>query len=153
MKHLLPLGVVVMWSLGFGVEVAQEVGAPIVYAREPEPPEEVLIEVKIDWTQERIQQEIETVAAEYGVSSDVMNKVIKCESTDPETKLASTTIQSYHIQNGKRERSFGLSQINLDWHPTVSYEQATDPAYAIDFLARHLAQGKGNLWTCYRMLK
>lgn len=125
----------------------QTLGQPIVYAAEPEAPREVLIEAKIDWTPERIQQEIQQRAEEYNVSAEVMSKVIKCESN------GSTTVQSFHKRpDGSREQSFGLVQIHLpDW-PEVSYEDATNPAFAIQFLAEKLSEGRGNLWTCYREL-
>lgn len=117
-----------------------------VYAEEPEAPKEVLIATKVDWTPERINQEIEKKAKEYGVSDRIMKAVIKCESN------GSTTIQSYHKKNGKREESYGLVQIHLPSHPNITHEQAIDPAFAIDFMANQFAQGNANLWSCYRML-
>ena len=82
-----------------------------------------------------------------------MNTIINCESQ------WNTEIQSKHtyhagnvpdgFQVGDREQSFGLVQIHLPAHPTVSYEEAIDPEYAIEFLARNLANGKGHWWTCY----
>lgn len=123
-----------------------EASKPIVYEREPEPPREVLIEVQVDWTKERILEEIETQAQKYGVSAEVMKTVIECES------MGSTTIQSYHKRpDGSRERSFGLVQIFLDAHPHITREEAIDPQFAIEFLAKNLKAGRGNLWSCYRM--
>lgn len=97
---------------------------------------------------EAIYKLIDKYANKYSVSSTTMLAIMKCEnrSFDP-------TLQSYHVKNGVREESYGLVQIHLPSHPNVSYEQATDPEFSIEFLAKHLSQGKGSLWTCYRMLK
>jgi len=119
-------------------------GTEIVYAKEPVA-KEVLIEVVTDWTPERIQQEIKEQAEKYNVSAEVMNTVISCES------MGSTTIQSYHYKDGVREDSWGLVQINLPHNPNVTKEQALDPKFAIEFLAKGLSQGHGKRWTCYRM--
>ncbi len=90
---------------------------------------------------------VDYYSKQYDVSRDVMHTVIKCES------LASTTVQSFHKDptgpNG-REDSWGLVQIHLPFHPTVTREQATDPEFAIRFLAKNLSQGQGKLWTCYK---
>ena len=52
---------------------------------------------------------------------------------------------------GQREQSFGLVQIHLPAHRTITKEQALDPEFAIDFLAKNLAQGRGTMWSCYKM--
>lgn len=124
---------------------------PVIYVAEAhtDEPKEILIGTKIEWTKERIAQEIEERAAEYGVSASEMKRVIQCESQ------GSTTIQSYHrytfsdekrgIVKGERELSFGLSQIHLPHHPTVTKEQAIDPKFAIDFMAKNW---KRVTWSC-----
>lgn len=110
----------------------QEALKPIVYAQEPEPIQEVLIEAKIDWTRDRIKEEVKLQSEKYNVPYDEMWDTILCESG------ASTTIQSYHIRkDGTREQSFGLAQIHLPDHPTVSREEAIDPEFAINFMAKN----------------
>ena len=37
-----------------------------------------------------------------------------------------------------KERSYGLGQINLNAHPQITEEQAKDPGFAIDFVAKRL---------------
>lgn len=123
--------------------------AMVVYAQEPEAPRIIQIETRINWTPERIQQEIEEQAAAYGRSARYMAAVIDCES------MGSTTIQSGHtygftnikkgIYKGDREQSFGLAQIHLPDHPGVTREQAEDPAFAINFMAKNLGKVK---WYC-----
>jgi hypothetical protein len=85
-----------------------------------------------------------------------MAGIIACESG------WSTDIRSnhrYHAGNvpkgykvGDYEQSYGLVQIHLPAHPHITKEQATDPEFAIDFLARNVAKGKANMWTCARTI-
>jgi hypothetical protein len=86
-------------------------------------------------------------ARKYAVSPEVMMVVIDCE-TSGEYK---PKLQSRIIINGEREESYGLVQINLPWNPDVSYAQATDPDFAVDFLARRISEGYARRWTCYRL--
>jgi hypothetical protein len=131
MKRISVVIAVILWLVWFEVETDT-----VVYTREPE---EVLIRIEIDWTRERIQKEIETVAVEYGVSAHTMASVINCESQYNTTAL------------GDGGKSRGLVQIHSGYH-AVSDEDAYNPAFAIRFLAEHLKEGDGHLWTCYRKL-
>jgi len=116
---------------------------PIVFVAEAEEtePKEVLIEVQINWTKERIQKEVREQAERYNVPYEEMWNTILCESG------ASTTVQSNYrytftnekkgIRKGARELSFGIAQIHLPDHPDVTKEQALDPAFAINFMAKN----------------
>jgi len=83
-----------------------------------------------------------------------MAGIISCESQ------WSTAIQSnhrYHEGNtpkgynvGTREQSYGLVQIHLPAHPSITKEQATDPEFAVDFLAKNIAAGRASMWSCYK---
>ena len=76
-----------------------------------------------------------------------MHYIIKNESSY--NPLAKGDVGYYCKRTQQIAPSFGLVQINSCWHPNVSYEQATDPEFAIDFLARNLADKKCYLWsTC-----
>jgi len=87
---------------------------------------------------------INEIADEYGVSAKVMVEIILCESN------FDADVQSRIInQEGERERSYGLVQINTDYHD-VTREQAIDPEFAIEFLAEKLSKGKGYLWSCWK---
>jgi hypothetical protein len=87
------------------------------------------------------------------VSRYVAQAVAKCESG------YNVSVQSKHrytesnvpkgYKVGDREQSFGLVQIHLPAHPSISKEQATDPEFAAEFLVKNLSQGKGSMWTCY----
>ena len=118
---------------------------PIEYvqAYESPEPEIILIETQINWTPERINEEVEKQAEKYGKSAAYMKKIIHCES------MGSTTVQSYHVQNGVREDSWGLVQIHLPSHPTVTKEQALDPEFAIEFLAKNLGKVR---WSCEKLI-
>lgn len=79
--------------------------------------------------------------------------IINCESQ------WSTTIQSNHryttnaprgYKPGDREQSYGLVQIHLPAHPHITKEQATDPEFAIEFLAKNIKDGRQGMWTCAR---
>lgn len=119
---------------------------PVIYIAEDSQivEQEVIIETVIDWNIERIKEEINQQALNYGVNAATMHRIIECESN------YHTSIQSRHIRpDGSREQSFGLVQIHLPAHPYVTYEQAIDPQFAIEFLASSLKDGKGWWWTCY----
>lgn len=120
--------------------------AEVAHAEEIEP-KEAQVEVIIQWTPERIEKELVSVAEKYEVSAQLMRDIIKCESN------GSTTIQSHHTKHGVREQSFGLVQINLPSHPSVTYDDAINPAFALDFLGKHLAEGNAKMWSCYKMVR
>lgn len=91
---------------------------------------------------------IDAVSAKYGVSRGMVYKIVACETAgtfDP-------GIQSQIIKNGKQEDSWGLAQIHLPDHPDISKEQATDPDFALDYLASKLSEHKGFLWSCYNQI-
>lgn len=94
---------------------------------------------------------------EYGVSEVLMVDIINCENTPWDTTLQSKHLYSFSdprrgIVQGERERSYGLVQIHLPDHPSVSYEQATDPEFAIDFLAKNISEGRLSMWSCAKLL-
>ena len=82
-----------------------------------------------------------------------MNIVVACESQyviDIQSKHRYKKDRPHEgVYKGQREQSFGLVQVHLPAHPTVSKEQAIDPEFAIDFLAKNLAQGRGAMWSCW----
>lgn len=85
----------------------------------------------------------------YNVSRETLVKIIACENPEGNPELQSRIIQ----KDGTREESYGLVQIHLPSHPTITKGQATDPEFSIRFLAQNLSIGNGNMWTCYRTLK
>lgn len=121
------------------------------------PIEQIIQTLPVESTStEAIKEKIKYYAEKYAVNPVVMDRTVKCESQ------YSTSIQSkalytkdhpeWGVKKGDQELSFGLSQIHLPAHPTIKKEQAIDPDFALDFLASNLAKGKGNLWSCYKLL-
>lgn len=95
-------------------------------------------------------------AEEYGVSVHAMNAIIQCESqwnpSIQSREVYRTDRPHEGVVAGQREESYGLAQIHLPAHPHITKEQATNPEFAIEFLARNLAAGRAGMWTCARQL-
>lgn len=79
-------------------------------------------------------------AEEYGVSAKLITNIVSCESD----------FNQYALGDGGYSR--GLVQIHAKYHPSITDNMAYDEEFAIDFLAKNLAEGKGNLWSCYRLI-
>jgi len=96
---------------------------------------------------------IKRSATKYGVSEATMRRVVECESKFHETTQSRNQYKHDHpewgVKKGDYEKSFGLVQIHLPHHPNITYEQAIDPEFAADFLAKNLSEGRGKLWSCY----
>lgn len=82
-----------------------------------------------------ISEIIDEKALQYNVSATRLTFFIKCES--------SMNVNAKNIS--PVEASYGLSQINTLVH-NVTIEQATNPEYAIDFMAKNFSKGKYNMW-------
>jgi hypothetical protein len=95
-------------------------------------------------------------STKYDVSHEKLFKTLKCENTyfdvDKQSELKYKSGNRWKKPAGSREESYGLAQIHLPDHPEISYQQAIDPDFAIEFLAKNLSQGKGRMWSCYNML-
>lgn len=94
-------------------------------------------------------------AAQYKVNPKVMRAIIACESSWNPTIQSNHHYQADHpawgVKAGDRELSFGLVQIHLPAHPDITKEQALDPAFALEYLAKKIAAGEAAKWTCYRL--
>lgn len=123
---------------GFLVSVSLLNGIPNTIEYTAEPVEEI---IHLDEQKpEDIPSLVDYYADKYGVSKDVMHTVVNCES-------------GYKPQAvGDSGQSFGLVQIHMpSWGGAITPEQANDPDFALNFLAEKLSEGRGYLWTCYRM--
>ena len=105
----------------------------------PEPPQEIVEVQQPVSSKDLVKQRIEHYASFYNVSPITMNIVVDCES------------QYYSQAVGDNGTSFGLVQIHAPAHPNVTLEQAFDIEFALNFLAKNLKDGKGSMWTCWRM--
>lgn len=86
-------------------------------------------------------------ARKIGVDEDMFLRVAYCES-----RLEIDVQSEFVDKEGKREESYGLFQIHLPSHPTVTREMAIDPAFAVPWAAKKFADGEAYLWTCYRQI-
>lgn len=84
-------------------------------------------------------------STQYDVSYTEMYKTIECE-----TRFRN--IQSQIFTDGKQEESYGIVQIHLPSNPTISKQQALDPIYSVEFMAKQFSKGKQRNWTCARKL-
>lgn len=150
MKHLVT-GVTIGVLAGITLSYALLAKAVTIEYIATEEPEIVLIEENIEWTEERIDNEIKTHAEKYGISYSFLKHTIACES------MGSTTVQSRHIRpDGSREKSFGLAQFYIPAKnktkdgTEITEEMAKDPRIAIETMAWYFSKGKSHLWTCAR---
>lgn len=54
--------------------------------------------------------------------------------------------------NGK-ENSWGVCQIHLDSHPTITMTQALSPAWCLSWSANEFKEGRAYQWTGWRLLQ
>lgn len=96
-------------------------------------------------TPSTIKEKVYLVADQYGVSGDSMWATILCEDRQLDPMK-----QSGYYKNGTREQSYGLVQINLPSHPDVTYDEATDVDFSINFMAKQFAKGNQKIWSCFK---
>lgn len=77
-------------------------------------------------------------AYRYGIDAEEFIKVAECESS-----LRANAV-------GDHGTSYGVFQIHLPAHPSVTKEQALDPWFNIEWSAQQFAAGKQKMWTCWR---
>ncbi len=87
----------------------------------------------------------QSIAAQHGIG-DVWRflAVAQCESG------WDTNVRSRAYQNGVRENSWGIFQINLDAHKSVTRGQAIDPHFNIQWAADHWDDASSHWKICYR---
>lgn len=73
-----------------------------------------------------------------------MLETIRCES-------GFVSQQSKYIRkDGTREPSFGIAQIHLPDHPSVTKDEAMDENFSVRWMAKKFKDGKMGWWTCWR---
>ena len=85
---------------------------------------------------------IDKYAQIWSVSPELIKSIANCESS----------MNRYAVNdNPGVELSVGISQINLLAHTNITREQAEDPEFSINFIAKHIASGDApRMWyTCY----
>ncbi len=97
-----------------------------------------------------IQTIVQKAATQYGVDASQMYQTMQCEdrTLDP---LVQSSVPDRHGPNG-RENSWGITQIDLDYNPDITKEQAQDPVFSADLMAKNFSKGKQYLYHCYTKL-
>lgn len=103
---------------------------------------------RILYTTEEYQQFARQMAAKYGLNEEHFLGTVTCESD------WDATVQSHFYSNGKRERSFGIAQLNLDAPPTpdVTLSLALDPYWSLEYTAQQFNLGNAKKWACWKQL-
>ena len=125
--------------------------APPVHAQTIEPPEPVAVVYRLDSFEGRkayIEDLIDIYSEKYHVSGKDIMKVMLCENDTLEFDRQS----EWKHKDGKREASYGISQINAPSWPNISYEQMTSPDFSTEFMAQQFSKGRQGMWTCARKL-
>lgn len=94
---------------------------------------------KSDYTQGDIINLIALYSEKYQVNEFTVKQVVWHES------------HYNRFDIGDDGHAFGLAQINNVYHPNISKEQAQDPHFALDFIAKNIKDGNGKMWTGYRV--
>lgn len=128
----------------------------ILYATNPRTIENTAIAVDSDpkvASMTEIEKKILLYSQKYNVPYQRLYNTIDCETDHTfDTKIQSQVKYNFSapvrgIVKGEQEKSFGLAQIHLPDHPNVSYSQAIDADFAIEFMAQHYSKGK-DIWFC-----
>jgi hypothetical protein len=107
------------------------------------------VKIKEVYTKEDIIEIINTTTARYDISSSSVTKLISCETGDTfDTNIQSSVIQSYG-----REQSYGLAQIHMPAHPSITIAQARNPYFAVEFISKNW-KNRESMWvTCTKKLQ
>lgn len=92
------------------------------------------------WTTGSLKTFASSTAIEYGLNVILFMKVITCESHWNPTAISQTG-------------DYGVSQINLHFHPDISQAEAFDPKFSIQWMAQQWLHGNAYYWVCYNELK
>jgi soluble lytic murein transglycosylase-like protein len=132
LRKLLAVALTLIGLSSFGVK-------PVI-AEAPQSKKLEFIEIKAEIKKpQSIEEMIVEHAKKYGVNPTVALAVAKCESGFKAGAV------------GDKGTSFGVYQIHLPAHPTVTKEQALDPHWAIEWSMPRL-KSTPRIWSCYRLL-
>lgn len=98
-----------------------------------------------------IEQIAQSAAARYGIPFDSYWATIECE--DPTLDPSQQSFVPDPAGPNARENSWGLAQIDLDYHPDITRAQAEDPYFATDYMARLFSLGDQSSFHAYRIVK
>lgn len=103
---------------------------------------------------ETLDGKITRYSRKYGISEARFRALILCENRSMNPSKQSDLYYQFSdprrgIVMGEREQSYGLVQIHLPDHPDVSYSQAIDPDFALDWAAQKISVG-WTKWSCWK---
>lgn len=87
---------------------------------------------------------VEQEAIAIGVDPNLAISIVKCESGFIPQQSQILT------EEGEREDSWGIWQIHLPDHPTVTREKAMDVEFSTKYSLDLIKKGEANLWSCYK---
>lgn len=91
-------------------------------------------------------------AQEYGLNRLHFYATLDCESDGFRDIGIQSLIPDSNGPNG-HENSWGIAQIDLDYHPDISKNEAIDPSFAIDYAAHMFANGQAEQFHCWQKEK
>ena len=112
----------------------------------PKHPPPVVTKTEIVTSPTEISAYVRKVQHEYGLT-DVFYETLRYESAGFQN------IQSLIVKNGKREESYGIAQIHLPSHPSITREQALTPHWAIEWAAKEWKAGRQWQWTGWYVVR
>lgn len=123
-RYIVTIGII----LGIALILAQPAQARAPQA--PTKPAETRFDAK---------REIALAEAKMGLKPNILLRTLECESNlNPKAV-------------GDGGTSFGIAQIHLPAHPSISKEEALDPYFSITWAAEQFAAGNARMWTCWRI--
>jgi hypothetical protein len=140
----------------FSVAVLASMLIPLklhVLASEPIDPV-VVQEVSPKTNKQIVEGLVQKYASIYNVDKGSMLRTLANENPwyifDKQSELKYKAGNRWGFPAGTREKSYGQCQIHLPDHPDITYEQAIDPEWCINWMAQKFSQGKQGMWMGYK---
>lgn len=92
-----------------------------------------------------IEQRVLQMQEKYNLD-DSFVRTMQCESAG--WLNIQSMIPAVGGPNG-REDSWGVAQIHLPSHPSITRAQALDPEFALEWSAKQFKAGNARMWSCY----
>lgn len=96
---------------------------------------------------------VDIYAKKYHVSANKMMQTLENENNtfdfDLQSRLTYKKGNRWKQPAGSRELSFGIAQIHLPDHPDITKEQATNPEFAVNYMASEFSKGRQSQWMGY----
>lgn len=108
---------------------------------------------KITGNEEYVTELVEIYSKKYNVSKSELMRTIRNENDtftcDRQSGLKYKAGNRWGFPAGTTEKSYGVAQIHLPDHPTVTIEQAKSCDFSVEFMASEFSKGKQRQWMGY----